>query len=85
MEKVNKNRQESHAHLFNTEKPDPPKALEIEKRDHITGGHGTSGQSLSTLESRKYSAKNLLMNVPAEETQLIEYDNAEQSKEELVY
>ncbi|XP_039143555.1 LOW QUALITY PROTEIN: splicing factor ESS-2 homolog [Dioscorea cayenensis subsp. rotundata] len=80
MEKVNKKRRERYVHLFNAEKPDPPKALEMEKQDRITDGYGTSGQSPSTLESWKYSAKNLLMYVPAEEAPLTEDENAERLK-----
>ncbi|KAJ0962928.1 hypothetical protein J5N97_028050 [Dioscorea zingiberensis] len=80
MEKVNKKRRERYAHLFDAEKPDPPKTLEMEKRDRITDGYGTSGQSPSRLESWKYSAKNLLMYVPAEDAPLTEEENFERLK-----
>ncbi|CAL1356252.1 unnamed protein product [Linum trigynum] len=64
--KVNKKRKEKYAHLLEGEKEEDGKSIEDAKRDRITDGYGTSDQPPSTLESWKYTAKNLLMYHPAD-------------------
>ncbi|XP_058070706.1 uncharacterized protein LOC131219529 [Magnolia sinica] len=81
MEKVNRKRKERFGYLTEGEKEEV-KALELEKRDRITDGFGTSDQPLSTLEGWKYTAKNLLMYNPVDqgEVPLTEAERAERIK-----
>uniref|UniRef100_A0A1D1YXA5 Protein DGCR14 n=1 Tax=Anthurium amnicola TaxID=1678845 RepID=A0A1D1YXA5_9ARAE len=78
LEKVNRKRQERFAHLLERDGEDPSKALEVEGRDRITDGFGSSGQPVDSLEGWKYTAKNLLMYNSAEgEVPLTEAERAE--------
>ncbi|OAY73492.1 protein DGCR14 [Ananas comosus] len=81
MDKVNRKQRERYAHLLEGEK-EPVQALEDEKKDRITDGYGTSGQPVSTLDSWKYTAKNLLMYYPADrgEAPLTTEEQAERLK-----
>ncbi|KAK6918751.1 Nuclear protein DGCR14/ESS-2 [Dillenia turbinata] len=65
LERVNRKRKERYGYLRDGENDDA-KLIEHAKRDRITDGYGTSGQPVSTLESWKYTAKNLLMYHPAD-------------------
>ncbi|XP_062107228.1 uncharacterized protein LOC133818390 [Humulus lupulus] len=65
LEKVNRKRKERYEYLTEGEKEDV-QAIEDAKRNRITDGYGTSDQPPSTLESWKYTAKNLLMYHPAD-------------------
>lgn len=81
LEKVNRKRKERYGYLTEGEKEDV-KAIEDAKRDRITDGYGTSYQPPSTLESWKYTAKNLLMYHPADrgEAPLTEEERAVRMK-----
>lgn len=65
LEKVNRKRKERFGYLTEGEKEEV-EAIEDVKRDRITDGYGTSYQPPSTLESWKYTAKNLLMYHPTD-------------------
>lgn len=65
IEKVNRKKRERYEFLLEGEKSEP-KSIEDVKKDRITDGYGTSDQPLATLETWKYTAKNLLMYHPAD-------------------
>lgn len=82
IEKVNRRKREKYAHLLERDGEDPSKALEVDKRERITDGYGTSDQPLATLEGWKYTAKNLLMYHPTDrgEVPLTEEERLERLK-----
>ncbi|KAI3675150.1 hypothetical protein L1987_84735 [Smallanthus sonchifolius] len=65
IEKVNKNKRLRYEFLLEGENRDKG-LIEGSKMDRITDGYGTSDQPLATLDSWKYTAKNLLMYHPAD-------------------
>ncbi|XP_068641528.1 uncharacterized protein [Aristolochia californica] len=81
MEKVNRKRKERFGYLMDGEKEEV-KTLETQKRNRITDGYGTSDQPVSTLDSWKHTAKNLLMYDSAcrDEAPLTEEERAERLK-----
>lgn len=81
LEKVNRKRKERYGYLTEGEK-EQVKTIEDVKRDRITDGYGTSDQPPSTLDSWKYTAKNLLMYHPADhgEAPLTEEERAVRMK-----
>ncbi|XP_068637822.1 uncharacterized protein [Aristolochia californica] len=81
MEKVNRKRKERYGYLMDGEKEDV-KVPKTQKRDRITDGYGTSDQPVSTLDSWKYAAKNLLMydSTCRDEAPLTEEERAERLK-----
>ncbi|XP_077216662.1 uncharacterized protein LOC143851204 [Tasmannia lanceolata] len=82
MEKVSQKRKERFGYLMEGEEGEERKSLEIEKKDRITDGYGTSDQPPSTLEGWKYTAKNLLMydSTNREEVPLTVAERAERLK-----
>lgn len=66
IEKVNKRKRERYGFLLDGENRGTGGLIEDVKEDRITDGYGTSDQPLATLESWKYTAKNLLMYHPAD-------------------
>ncbi|KAK9084657.1 hypothetical protein Sjap_025068 [Stephania japonica] len=83
LDKENRRKKERFGYLREGERGDlGVESLELEKRDRITDGYGTSGQPTSTLEGWKYTAKNLLMYNPVDrgEVPLTEEERAERIK-----
>ncbi|XP_077211169.1 uncharacterized protein LOC143846579 [Tasmannia lanceolata] len=84
MEKVSLKRKERYGYLMEGEEEGEGKrkSLEIEKRDRITDGYGTSDQPPSTLEGWNYTAKNALMydSTNREEAALTVAERAERLK-----
>nr|GEW84970.1 hypothetical protein [Tanacetum cinerariifolium] len=66
IEKVNKRKRERYGFLLDGENRGTGGMIEDVKKDRITDGYGSSDQPLATLESWKYTAKNLLMYHPAD-------------------
>lgn len=65
IEKVNRKKRERYEFLLEGENQGT-ELIEDAKKERITDGYGTSDQPLATLDSWKYTAKNLLMYHPAD-------------------